>query len=71
MIEVSPTRSSPPAPTRPTRSPYRLWLLRRDELRSRFERLGVAVARWDEESPLAAAVEGVSAFRRHAPLARR
>ena len=30
---------------------YRLWLLRRAELRARFERAGVAVARWSDECP--------------------
>ena len=30
---------------------YRLWLLRRAELRARFERSGVAVARWSDEPP--------------------
>lgn len=47
---------------------YRLWLLRRAELRARFERAGVAVARWTDEHPLAAELEGVRAFRRHARL---
>ena len=71
VIEVSPTPFVPPGENESDALAHRLWLLRRDELRSRFERLGVAVGRWDDESPLAAAVEGVSAFRRHAPLARR
>jgi uncharacterized protein (DUF58 family) len=49
---------------------YRLWLLHREELRARYESLGVAVATWREDVPLDAALEGVRAFRRHARLAR-
>jgi uncharacterized protein (DUF58 family) len=50
---------------------YRLWLLRRAELRARFERSGVAVARWTDALPLAAELEGVRAYRRRARLSRR
>jgi len=50
---------------------YRLWLLRRAELRARFERSGVAVARWTDELPLDAGLEGVRAYRRRARLSRR
>jgi uncharacterized protein (DUF58 family) len=50
---------------------YRLWLLRRAALRARFERSGVAVARWRDEAPLDAGLEGVRASRRRARLARR
>jgi uncharacterized protein (DUF58 family) len=71
VVEVSPVPFVDPGGSASDRLGYRLWLLRRDELRSRFERLGVAVARWDDDAPLAAAIEGVRAFRRRAPLARR
>jgi len=50
---------------------YRLWLLRRAGLRARFERSGVAVARWADDLPLDAGLEGVRAFRRRARLSRR
>lgn len=50
---------------------YRLWLLRRSALRARFERSGVAVARWADDLPLDAGLEGVRAFRRRARLSRR
>lgn len=50
---------------------YRLWLLRRAELRARFERSGIAVARWTDEAPLDAGLEGVRAFRRRARFSRR
>jgi uncharacterized protein (DUF58 family) len=71
VVDVSPVPFVEPGPSETDELAYRLWLLRRDALRSRFERLGVAVARWDDEAPLAAAVEGVRAFRRHALHARR
>ena len=47
---------------------YRLWLLHRAELRARFEGSGIAVARWTDERPLAAGLEGVRAYRRRARL---
>lgn len=50
---------------------YRLWLLRRSELRARFELAGVAVARWSDEHPLDAGLEGVRAYRRRAHRSRR
>lgn len=50
---------------------YRLWLLRRAALRARFERSGVAVAQWRDDVPLGVGLEGVSASRRRARLARR
>ena len=49
---------------------YRLWLLKRSALRARFERSGVAIARWSDNAPLDAGLEGVMAFRRRARLAR-
>jgi uncharacterized protein (DUF58 family) len=50
---------------------HRLWLLSRDEIRGRFAAAGVPVARHGEGSPLAATIEGVRAFRRHARVPRR
>jgi uncharacterized protein (DUF58 family) len=47
----------------------RLWRLRRDAVRGRFERAGIPVAVWNDESSLAVAVEEVDAFRRHARTA--
>jgi uncharacterized protein (DUF58 family) len=49
---------------------FRLWRLRRAELRARFERSGVAVARWTGDLPLDAGLEGVRAYRRRARLSR-
>jgi uncharacterized protein (DUF58 family) len=47
----------------------RFWLLWRDAMRFRFERLGVAVVEWDGTVPLTAAIEEVRAFRRFARFA--
>ena len=49
---------------------YRLWLLRRDALRSSYLRLGVPVVEWRKETPLQAALEEVRTFRRHARVTR-
>jgi uncharacterized protein (DUF58 family) len=49
---------------------WRLWLLRRDALRSRYRRLGVPVAEWRAGEPLEATLEEVRRFRRHARTAR-
>jgi uncharacterized protein (DUF58 family) len=48
----------------------RLWRLRREAVRGRFAHAGVPVTVWGDESSLAAALEEVSAYRRHARLAR-
>lgn len=71
VIEVAPDPFVEPGADEPDVLAHRLWLLRRDELRSRLERLGAAVGRVDDETPLDATIEGVRAFRRHARLARR
>jgi uncharacterized protein (DUF58 family) len=49
---------------------YDIWVLRRDALRHRLQRAGIAVAEWREGMPLQAAIEEVRAFRRHARVAR-
>jgi uncharacterized protein (DUF58 family) len=70
VLDVSPV----PFATRPSSGTdaiaYDLWLLRRDALRHRLQRAGVAVAEWREGAPLQAVIEEVRAFRRHARLAR-
>ena len=45
---------------------HRLWRLRREAVRGRFERAGIPVAVWGDESSLAAALEEVSTYRRQA-----
>lgn len=49
---------------------YDIWILRRDALRHRLQRAGIAVAEWREGAQLQAAIEEVRAFRRHARVAR-
>jgi uncharacterized protein (DUF58 family) len=70
VVEVSPVEFAIPGPTEGDRLAHRLWLLRREELRARYERMGVGVADWREHVPIDAALEGVRAYRRHARLAR-
>ncbi|MHB1244402.1 MAG: DUF58 domain-containing protein [Gaiellaceae bacterium] len=70
IVEVSPAAFATPGASEGDRLAHRLWLLRREELRARYERLGVAVARWSEDLPLDAALEGVRSYRRHARLVR-
>ena len=70
IVEVSPVDFAQPGPTESDRLAHRLWVLRRQEIRARYERLGVAVASWRDDAPLDAVLEGVRAFRRHAQIAR-
>jgi uncharacterized protein (DUF58 family) len=44
----------------------RLWRLRREAVRGRFERAGIPVAVWGDETSMAAALEEVSTYRRRA-----
>jgi uncharacterized protein (DUF58 family) len=69
IVEVSPVGFAEPGESEADRLAHRLWLLRRDEIRTRYERLGVAVATWSDDRPLDAVLEGVRAFRRHARIA--
>jgi uncharacterized protein (DUF58 family) len=69
VIEISPLRFLPPADSLVTETAQRIWRLRREALRGRFERAGVPVAVWNETRPLAAALEEVTAFRQHARIA--
>jgi uncharacterized protein (DUF58 family) len=66
VVEVSPVPFTEPGTARDERLAYRLWQLKRETLRRRYERAGVPVAVWDDERPFVAALEGVRAFRRHA-----
>ena len=49
---------------------YRLWVLDRDLLRARLERLGIGIARWGEDIALESALEEVRTYRRYARVAR-
>jgi uncharacterized protein (DUF58 family) len=70
VVEISPLPFTKPAPGKTGELAWRLWALRREALRTRFERAGVPVAAWDDRVPLAAAIEEVRAFKRHARMSR-
>ena len=70
IVEVSPVDFTEPGQSESDQLAHRLWVLRREEIRARYERLGVAVASWSDDAPLDAVLEGVRAFRRHAQIAR-
>ena len=69
IVEISPEPFSPAGPRALDGLARRLWLLRREALRSRYRRLGVPVVQWSEEVPLQAAMEEVRRFKRHARVA--
>ena len=64
VIEISPVPYVTAAPGRAEAVAYRLWLMRREVLRSRFRRVGVPIVEWREGTPAAAVVEEVRAWRR-------
>ena len=64
VLEISPLPFTQPGDTPTGRLAHRLWLLRRDALRKRFEELGVAVVPWSGEQPLQVPVTAQMAFRR-------
>lgn len=70
VVEVSPIPFTEAGGDDPDGLAFRLWKLRRDALRARYEEAGVPVAVWDEQRPLVAALEEVRSFRRHARAAR-
>lgn len=70
VVEVAPTDFAQPGPSEDEQLAYRLWVLRREEIRARYERLGIAVGTWEDEQPLDAVLEEVRSYRRHARLAR-
>ncbi len=70
IVEVSPLPFAAPGAGEEEELAYRIWRLRRDALRGRFERAGVPVAVWTSGAPLAAPLEEVRAFRRFAARGR-
>jgi uncharacterized protein (DUF58 family) len=66
VIEISPVPYAAPGGRKLDELAWRLWLLRREALRSRYLRLGVPVVEWREGVSLQAALEEVRRFRRHA-----
>ena len=64
LVEVSPVPFAQPAEDVHAEIAHRIWHLKRDALRGRYERSGVPVAVWNDEVPLAVAMEEVRTFRR-------
>jgi len=69
VIEISPLALLPPPRSEVGQLADRLMRLRREAVRGRFERAGIPVAVWGDETSLAAALEEVSAYRRRARAA--
>jgi len=67
VVEISPLPFVEPAVTEAGELAFRIWKLRREARRTEYRRAGIAVAEWQEGVPLAAPIEEVNAFRRHAP----
>ena len=70
VVEVDPVGIVEPGRSKVEALAYRLWLLEREVLRARLERLGVGIARWGDDVSLETALEGVRTYRRYARLAR-
>ena len=71
VLEISPEPYLEPGRDRSDLVALRLWRLQRADLRTRFERLGAAVATLDDRRTVEEALEEVRAYRRHARLVRR
>lgn len=70
IVDISPLPYTEPGRAEIEQLAYRLWEMRREALRARYERIGAAIVEWREGVPLAAVLEEVTAFRRHARHAR-
>ena len=70
VIDVSPVPFAPRPSSGIDSVAYDIWTLRRDALRHRLQRAGVAVAEWRDDTPLQALLEEVREFRRYARHAR-
>jgi uncharacterized protein (DUF58 family) len=70
VIEVSPLEFVGAGPEPSDRLAHRLWALKREAQRTRYERAGVPVAVWSGDASLAGALEEVRSFRRYARSAR-
>jgi uncharacterized protein (DUF58 family) len=66
VIEISPLSLLPAPQSEAGRLADRLWRLRREAVRGRFEGAGIPVAVWGDDAPLAAVLEEVRAYRRRA-----
>jgi uncharacterized protein (DUF58 family) len=64
VLDVSPVPMVGPGDTPAAALAYRLWLLRRKALITRFEQLGASVTEWRPEQPLELSVAAAVSFRR-------
>jgi uncharacterized protein (DUF58 family) len=69
VVEISPLPLLPQPQGAAGDLADRLWRLRREAVRGRFERAGIPVAVWGDETTLASALEEVSQYRRRARAA--
>ena len=70
ILEVSPVPFTQPGSGAHDEVAHRLWLHLRAALRWQFESAGVPVVEWHDGVPLAAPLEEVAAYRRHARVSR-
>jgi uncharacterized protein (DUF58 family) len=70
VVEVSPLEYVGPGPAATDRLAHRLWALKHEAQRTRYERAGVPVSVWSGDASLAGALEEVRSFRRYARSAR-
>ena len=70
VLEVSPVAFASAATGEREELAYRLWRLKRDALRAKYQRFGVPVVEWHEGEPLEGALAEVGAFRRQARYSR-
>jgi uncharacterized protein (DUF58 family) len=70
VVEVDPAPYVEPGKDELEQLAFRLWLLRREALRSEYERVGVPVVPWREGESLQVALEEVRSFRRGARAVR-
>jgi uncharacterized protein (DUF58 family) len=66
VVDVSPVPFAPPGDNAVDALAHRLWRLRREALKARFEGLGVPVSEWQEGQPLQLPIAAASEFRRRA-----
>ena len=66
IVEIDPAPFVEPGEDELERLAFRIWQLRREALRSEYERVGVPVVPWRDGESLQAALEEVRSFRRGA-----
>lgn len=64
IVEIVVDSVLPPPETTETRLARRIWNLQREGMRRRFRRAGVALVRWDPDTPFENALREVASFRR-------